>query len=202
MNLENLFWLVLLVIYLIFQVMGSKKKRPQRPPERHEPSPSGQERDVEPGLEDALREIREMLNPQPQPRADRPEPVHAPPPARRPERATGQRKWPERSTTTPGRTQRDQSHFKMPAPRTFDVRKISTQPLHWQGTRLESTRKPSKKLKMGAIEKLSTDEPFVGSIYRHPLLAKLSSTKVAREAVILTELLGPPKSLRKRGTRL
>lgn len=193
MNFETIFWLILLVLYLVFQVVGTKK-RPQRPPGPREPDlrPGG-ETDVDPGLDEALREIRDLLNPQPQRQSERPAPASAPAPAKVPDRAQTTTKLPEDDT----------SRIQKQAPRVFDVRQIPEQ-RRWQDTRLESTRKPrkQKKMKMGPIETLASDESLTGENYRHPLLAKLTSKKAAREAVILQELLGPPKLLRKRGTRL
>lgn len=146
MDFENVFWLFLLVAYLVFQVLGKKRrqKKPLPLPEGEVPPARTEKRHT---LEEALREIRQALG------------------------AETPRHTPEPALALPKKT----------APR---ARASSPKPSPLPGP---ANAVPSF---LGR----PTPQPIpVSRLRKH-----LRETDSAREAILLTEVLGAPLSRRRR----
>ena len=197
--MENLFWLVLLIIYLILQFVGSKKKpEPGRdaPPGR----PHGAERypqgSAGNSLEDALREIREALGAEP----ERPQPaerakVDSPLPSVSPSAPTRlERRLPDE----PRRTQQGEGRPSGPGRRkrgefageeAFEHRPtLESPPAARTIPDSTRTRRPAD-AKPKRPASLSSGR-------RETLLGSLHDPQSVQDAVILSEVLGPPRSRR------
>ncbi len=147
MDFENVFWIFLLVVYLVLQVLGKKRRR-KKPPPLPEGERTGGRETGEHTLAEALREIRHALGVETPPHA--PEPAHTP---AIPQKTAPPRRAPE---------------FKSPSPLPADeaagfARKPLPQPI------------PLSRLQK-----------------------RLRDADSVREAVILSEILGPPMSRRRR----
>lgn len=77
MDFETLFWLILLGLYVLYQLVGGKKPRPRPAPAPDADAPAEAGDDLDRSLQEALREIREALG------VEAP-PAPEPPPAREP----------------------------------------------------------------------------------------------------------------------
>lgn len=148
MDLENAFWLFLLVAYLVLQVLG-KKRRQKKPRPLPEGERTGGRDTVDHTLAEALREIRQALGAETPPRA--PEPAHAP--------------------ALPKKTAPPRRASEAPPPPPSDP--ADEAPFF--------PRKP-------------TPQPIPLSRLRK----RLRDPDSVREAVLLSEILGPPLSRRRR----
>ena len=206
--MENLLPLILLVIYLVLQFVGSRKKPepgqgapPGRPPEGRRVPPD--EHTGNP-LEDALREIREALGADTEPERRRPA-----------ERAEAESPLPSVSPSAPTRLERrlPDEPARLPAepPRlgggdgrptkpkrrerggfadeeAFERQPIPDLPPPPKATPPVRARRPAKPKPPAP---LPSDE-------REALLGRLRDPQSARDAVVLSEVLGPPRSQRPR----
>lgn len=197
MDFETLLWLFLAFIYFVFQALGARRKttredRTPPPPEAtpHEAPAGGME-----DFDDALREIREALG-----QRERPAPAPAPAPVP-----------PPRSTALPPR-----KPASLEAPRRAAVR---TKLEEFRTSEAAATR-PRKKIRqievkdvervppsprgLPATGAISPDDPYGSARVtkppreEHTLLHRLREQKDAREAIVLREVLGPPRARRSR----
>lgn len=187
MDVETLFYIAAIAIYFLFQILGGKKKRQAK---KQLPIPTqGQEQATstgEPTLDDALREIRQALGMEPPPA--RPPQPSAPQSKPHPVREHG----PELMDLAPKRPwpsefQEIKTHY---ADEAFEAAR--------DGDRFGKPRTTSKRSTHPAlrttVQKPPFDEPFGG--HSKPDMKRLD-IKTVREAFILSELLGPPRALRR-----
>ena len=194
--MEILLWLVVLVVYLILQLIGSKKKpQPGAPPGRPEDARRLPQGDAGNPLEDALREIREALGAEPErPQPTRRAQTEAPLPPVSPSAPTRlERRLPDevqRTSPSKGRTsepaQRKRGGF---ADEEAFERRLAldpppvtrTAPAPMPARRPAQAKRPAPK---------SARE-------RETLLGRLRDPQSVRDAVILSEVFGPPRSRRR-----
>ncbi|MGI9175758.1 MAG: hypothetical protein ACR2GR_10620 [Rhodothermales bacterium] len=193
--MENLIWLALLVIYLVLQFVGSKKS-PQRPPGQGVPGgqqpgrPSGtRSAPAEGSLEDALREIREALGgrpspaPTPEPEVETPlEPVSTSVPTRLERRL---QKEPTPLQKEPVPAWRERSGFA--GEERFERRPALAAPIKVETPLQIAARAPRQGEKTSAKVTLPGDERAV-------LLGRLRDPQSVRDVIVLSSLLGKPRS--------
>ncbi len=197
---DYLMYLILGLMYLIYSVLTSKKKKKQRaaPPAGPPlPGPVGGPADAsaaEPTLDDPLREIRVMLGmeqtpppPLPSPPRAEPLPIEAPPrTVAHPTRTHGpelaetapQKSWPSEFKPIP-------THY---ADETFEA--LGTR----DGDRFGQRRRQPKP----APAKLPPAKPAPTSVRRSSISQQLNDPLAARDAFILSEIFGPPHANRRR----
>lgn len=172
------------VLYLLFQALGNKKRTQQRPTPSGGTTQPSEPPSMDMGLEDALREIREALGGGRPPRERAPEP---PTPPARPEPRLKPRPEPARSTRQP-KYQGQEEYM----PVAEDHREAHFLP----DLRKADQRRSPAELSRAALPTLSTAAPR-----RQPstLLARLRDRRSARDAILLSEILGPPRAHKRRG---
>ncbi len=215
MDGETIFYIIAILIYLVFQVLGGKKKKKKRPvpgagqplPGAGQPSPGAASRPAqvpgaEPTLEDALREIRQALGMEapsaaPPPTAEPP----APPPSRLPPRPKREKKpirthAPELAETAPKKswssefkrypTHYADSHFEE---LTTDGDRFGQPRTRTTTHRPAPTTPPAKK---------TTATPKPAPVDPSTLIKQLQNPQSARDAFILSEIFGRPHMGRRR----
>jgi hypothetical protein len=194
---ETLFWILLIIVYLYFQFAGGKKKEAP-PPQRREaprlPDDRAPDRPHQPAqdasLEEALREIREALGgghreePREQP-AQREESYHSTEPVyqttyRPPEPPV--RREPVRKAPPPPRRKETPKPAAV-VPRKFDRKIVG-------GDIDTSKMEIAKDSLLGS----NIEEAGTGKRPDHPILKKLRNPGEARDAIIMAEVLGKPRS--------
>ena len=196
--MEDFIWIILLVIYLVLQFVGSKKS-PKRPPGQGTPvgsrpgRPSGA-RDAPPegNLEDALREIREALGGRPSPASPAPtpapevevplEPVSANVPTRLEKQL---QKEPTPLQKAPVPSWRKRSGFSDED--RFERRPALAAPIKVETPLQIAARERRLGLATAKKAALSADE-------RTALLRRLRDPQSVRDVVVLSALLGKPRS--------
>lgn len=190
MDFETLFTLVLVIVYVIYQIVGSRGVQ-NKPSPRPEQSPRPKEPQRAPGgagdeLDQALREIRQALGMEP-PSPPEPAPQTA------------------RTEHEPMQEAHDRPEPPRPLAPWADVEAetVST------GAELEQSTAPwiedsfeTQPQALGEDSLLEEVEvkvlPASASVSRRPqLLRRLREPGTARDAVILSEILGPPRSRRR-----
>jgi hypothetical protein len=195
MDFETLVTILLIVFYFVAQVASSKKRRqqPQRVPEK-KPVPTiateRPKRKVEPELEDALREIRTALGLPDTTPAKSEQPRPQPKPAKLP--APPKAPAPVSVKTPPARLPTPRSVPVHPVPASdFEHARIPVEFVRPEGIenfparRLKEERKPLASAPEKPIEAPQAD-----------VLGMLRKPQSLRDAIILSEVLGPPKSRR------
>ncbi len=206
---ETIFYIVIFLIYLAFQVLGSKKKKQKRPVKgtgTQLPRPTGQPAatptGAEPTLEDALREIRQALG------------MQAPAPPK-----TTTSELPPLPQSLPTRPRPQKQHalrghgpsLAETAPKKSWSDEFRAHPTHYadsdfeefagEGDRFGQPRKttprPMPKTTPTKILPVEIQKTASSSINRARILRQLQSPEAAQEAFILGEILGPPR-MRKR----
>ena len=212
MDSETLFSLALLLIYFVFQAFSGKKKQKNRQPRPIPTSetersdlPDAREANAPPqSLEDALREIREALGgpasapeparpkpeaAQPRPEVERPHPLVASPrpaptlPPKLPEtRDLPQpREFPKQREMLPRRefqpvaTDHREAHFLKDIPPTPPYRPLSSS----AAVRMRDQTEEGRQRHLGLRE-------------------RLKDPRASRDAILLAEILGPPRARRRR----
>ena len=193
--MEDFIWIILLVIYLVLQFVGSKKS-PKRPPGQDTPvgsrpgRPSGtRSAPPEGNLEDALREIREALGgrsspaPTPAPEVEVPlEPVSANVPTRLEKQL---QKEPTPLQKAPVPSWRERSGFS--DEERFEQRPALAAPIKVETPLQIAARERRLGLETSKKATLSADE-------RTALLRRLRDPQSVRDVVVLSALLGKPRS--------
>lgn len=189
MDSETLFSLVLIVIYFLFQAFSGKKKQ------KGKPRPVPQERPEAPRstgsqpqtLEEALREIREALGAprpepaeqkpsSPEPAAERPHPLIESRPASLPPAPPKRWEMPRRQEFQPVAKEHREAHFLKDIEEAGPYRPVAD---------VETDR--------GLDE-----QPAPLSKRQRTLRRRLKEPKATRDAVLLAEILGPPRAKRRR----
>ena len=194
--MEDFIWIILLIIYLVLQFVGSKKS-PKRPPAQGTPPgprpgrPSGARSAPPAGdLEDALREIREALGggrpspaPTPKPEVEVPlEPVSASVPTPL-ERRLEKEPMPLQKEPVP--SWRERSGFL--GEERFERRSALAKPIKVETPRQVAAREHHTKQQTPAKVALSGDE-------RAALLRRLRDPQSVRDVIVLSAVLGKPRS--------
>lgn len=205
---ETLFYIVIFLIYMAFQVLGARKKKKKRSAQGTQaPLPSPKSRPVaqtgaEPTLEDALREIRQALGmqaPAP-PKASTPQlpplPQSRPTPPRQKETHALRAHGPELAETAPKKSWSSefQAHPTHYADSEFEE-------FGGEGDRFGKPRptrptpRPAPKTKTTAakLPPIEASKAASTNVSRTKVLRQLQNPKAAQEAFILGEILGPPR---------
>ncbi len=187
MDFETLFTLFLVLAYLIIQVLSRKKKPPQRPPQQVPPDYTPEasyefevaEAPEEVTMEDALQQIREALGMPPPQEAPRvPEPVPTPPPPPVAPEIEVQPHW-------------DPPQEVLPHPTGFALEESFADGSHVGGPhRLVATSEAERALQ--ALPYAEQGPPL--RLQPTALRKKLKNQRAAREAFVLGEVFGPPRS--------
>ena len=210
MDGEIIFYIVIFLIYLAFQMLGGKKKKKKRPlPGAAQPLPGptsrpGQAPGTEPTLEDALREIRQALGMEtpaqtasPPPTA---EPPSLPPPRPEPEPRIKKRPIrthaPELAETAPKKSWSSefQAHPTHYADSHFE--ELTTDGDRFGQPRIKQT--PRRPTSLTPPVKKATASPKPASVDRSTLIEQLQDPRSARDAFILSEIFGAPHLRRRR----
>lgn len=191
MDLEVLFTIIALALYFLLQALGNKKKRQtQRRPAPDATQQSGRDTADLPdlSLEDALREIREALGTATQPTARQPEPhreVDEPLPV----------------PTDPDWTVRSQPRFEdrrlpemSPGPE-FQPVAAEHREAHFLADLKEAAPYEPSDIPDVNVDDLDLSRP-TRTAQRADLLRRLREPETAREAVLFSEILQPPRALR------
>lgn len=198
--MENLLWLILLIIYLVLQFVGSKKQ-PQQPERR---APSGRPDVRRPdggrppagGLEEALREIREALGGEPDrpTRREEPETPLAPASPSAPTRL--ERRLPDESlqTTTPAPKHLEQTGFAGKEDFERHATRVTRAPEPVAAPRNEIRTPHRATAQTSDRKRKPTTSP--APVKEKPLLRRLRDPQSVRDAILLSEVLGPPRSRR------
>lgn len=178
MDLDSLFPLLLLALYFLFRLVG-RQKPPQRP---HPLPPVDDLPDERRDLDEALREIRIALGmeappppPEPPVRIDQPTPFEQPVRFEQPAPFEQPVRMPAPPHPTPAQT---------PPP----VRSRSDTPTPG------SSRQPAVPSRLHVQKEAETSEPKRSR--RADLMRRLRTPGSVREAILLSEILGPPRSRR------
>lgn len=201
MDFEALFTLALLLLYLVFQVLGGRKQRPKQRPGGGPPPPGAEEpAEHRPpqSLEEALQEIRTALGggpPPEEPETREPEPA-VPRPQKVPESREIRPRLDYHRAEKPFST--EEAFESRPAPSAVKAPE-GTVP----GAQKVLPRKPrlgpdlSKGPPLRRPKSTPTQVPGVAVPQGSELLQRLRNPHTVREAIVLSEILGPPRALRK-----
>ena len=205
---ETIFYIVIFVIYLIFQAIGGKKKKKKRPSQGPVTTiPTSTSRPAaapgaEPTLEDALREIRQALGMEtPAQTAAPPQAAPPPPPPPRPKPRPKTKPHPVRShgpelaDLAPKKSW--PSEFKAP-PRHFadsDFEEFVGEGDRFGQPRTK-TKLPRLPAKVPPVKPpiIQPTQPASTPVSRSEVMNQLKDPKAARDAFVLSEILGPPRS--------
>ena len=182
MDFDTLIFFVIAGVYILFQVLGAKKKQQQKAaakaklpaPKPVPPGAAPTSAQAEPTLDDALREIRLALGMATPPKPPRPVP-HA-----------GRTHAPELIDAAPEASWA--TEFKE-RPKHYADADFEALPAHSDRFRRPQ---PRHLIATEAPTAPATDEPSVAN----EVLNELQSAEAARKAFILGEILGPPRSMR------
>lgn len=180
MDSETLFYLLLVVAYVVYQIVGSRnqsRKPSPRPQEPHPPRASEPESSkpasASDELDQALREIRQALGMEPPPApAPSPAPEKKPQPVPAPKSVRPKTAPPEPTSPQQAAPWAEQA-----------LEAESTEMIGEADTLLEEVEVRS--------------QPASAPASRRPaLLERLRTPGAARDAIVLSEILGPPRSKR------
>jgi len=208
---ETLFYIVIFIVYILFQVLSNSKKKKKRAPLSFPevPSPDAarkarQPPTGEPTLDDALREIRLALGmgtppSQPQPPAPEPSSLQKAQPRtlKHPVRTHGPelaetaaaKSWP--SEFKPVRTHYADSEFEEHSGEGDRFGKTRPAPLP---RRVAKSTPPTKKRKV----KAGPSQQATPGMQDPRVLYQLKDPNAARKAFVLSEILGAPRAHRRR----
>lgn len=221
----ELFWVVMLIFYIVFQVLGARKKKQEhqkRRPRGPQEEPASRELDRSTELDEALGEIRRALG-YPEERREEPvdlpgrpvekplgelsardEPSRMPPPRRKPLEGRSLRNEPSR---IPPPARRDAPKPRpvgrrtaMPGGSIYTADEKAAIGHQDAFEKLDATQPslpslPSRKSPLPAVT-LSDDETTAAS--RLPdIVKRLQTPSSAREAVLIKEIFDPPRALRR-----
>ncbi len=207
MDLETLFWLVVIVVYLIFQIRGAAKKQKQR---RQTPTAPLPEADMEPRLpsqeptlDDALREIRLALGMET--REEAPPPAPTPMDLTRASESTMLEKVRPAPKPKPSQPRTRLQEFK-PIPTRYADADFENQPtafgsgpsIHREPATVRA--RPTRPIPPPALSKQAPEPIRSTPAAEGPsrLRRQLQDPRRARAAFVLSEVFGPPHALRKR----
>ncbi len=214
---EMFFYIVVFVIWILFQVLGGKKKKKKRPVTgtTAQPLPGATPRPAaapgaEPTLEDALREIRQALGMEvptqaaPPPRQAAPPPLPSPRPEPRPKPRPKAKPrpvrhhGPELAETAPKKSwssefKAHETHFA-----DSDFEEFTGEGDRFGKPRLQKTP-PHPAAQKPPVQQPSVEfkQPESKSVSRSTVMKQLNDPKAAREAFILSEILGSPRAHRR-----
>lgn len=186
MDIETLLGLIAVIAMLLIQALSSKKKAQQKRQSQSSSSPSAALKPPRKpgGLEEALREIQRALDPSPPTQ----EPAPPVPPRSR-----------EFSSFSFSESSADA--FKFKAHDTSYKKEEVFESFH--GTEKPKAqhsrrREPIKQKKAVSVAAYRTETEMKGIVptRRNALLKQLRDPQSARSAIVLSEILGPPKSKR------
>ena len=208
---ETIFYIVIFLIYLVFQVLGNKKKKKKQavsgtakplPDATSRPAPTPS---AEPTMEDALREIRQALGmgapAKPAPPPPQAKPLPLPRPAPRPKTQTHpvRSHGPNLAETAPKKSW--SSEFKAYATHyaDSDFEELATEGDRFGESRTQKTSpRPATKTPPAKKNIPEPTRPISTSVSRSRVMNRLKNPHAAREAFILSEILGPPRVQKRR----
>lgn len=183
MDFETIVTLLLLLFYLLYQMLGRQKRPVQRKPTEVPDAEKKERPSLRTELEEALREIREAMEPPAQPK-------HEPAPV------------PDRELST--RSQLELETEK-PLPQPANIERVPVRRQKMQSTVSERAVKviapPAKAAKPSQTEQESSlpdIDKLNQRIEKQSYLSKqLKNRETLREAIVISEILGPPLSKRR-----